>query len=187
MSTLNRTARKHLPAGGGGGQAMVEFAFTVALLLVLVCASIDFGRALSTMQLIDELTRQGSMLASRGDLLPQAVTAVINGESGLNLADKGEVIITSVTNENGKYLITGQTSSTDTGQTKLSNSSKIGTGVGTDVTGTVPNAADGALQPGQTLFVTEIYYTFAPITPIGNLLQESAVTLPPLLYTAAYF
>ena len=93
----------------------------------------------------------------------------------------GVVIITSVTNNSSVFTITGQAS-----QGRLAQSSKIGTGVGTNVTGTLPAAAENSLQNGQTIFVTEIFYTFAPLTPIGNL-TKNAVSLPSTLYNSAYF
>lgn len=181
MSPIYRSARGKFIANHSG-QAVAEFALGVTLLLFLVCASIDFGRMLNDVQVMAELTRQGSMLSSRGDSLTQAITAVVNGESALDLVNNGEVIITSVTNENNVYTITGQLSSTTTGQTKLSQTSKVGTGVG--ATATVPAAAAGILQVGQTIFVTEIFYSFSPITPIGTL---TGVVMPSQLYDAAYF
>jgi Flp pilus assembly protein TadG len=167
------------------GQAMVEFAFVVPLLLILVCGAIDFGRALNDMQIMADLTRQGSNLASRGTPLNESTAAVVSGESGLDLVHEGEVIITSVTNESGSYKITGQDSSTTDGLTKLSVTSKIGTGVGNPAT--LPAAAQSAIpQSGQTLFVTEVFYTFSPATPVGAL-TSSVISLPTTLYDTAYF
>ena len=168
-------------AARGRGQAMVEFAFTVTLLLVLICGSVDFGRALNDLQTMADLTRQGSNLASRGTSLPEAAAAVISGQSGLDLANNGVVIITSVVNNNNVFTITGQAS-----QGRLAQTSKIGTGVGTNVTGTLPVAAQNSLQNGQTIFVTEIFYGYAPITPIVNL-TKNAISLPSTLYNSAYF
>src|ERR1700682_1122665 len=84
------------------GQAVVEFAMIATLLLILLCASIDFGRALNYVQGLIELTRQGSRRAS-------------------------------------------------------------------EAAPTLQPAAGPTIQSGQTLYVTEVYYSFAPITPIGKL------------------
>ena len=166
------------------GQAIVEFAMTVTVVLILLCASIDFGRAFSEMQAISELTRQGSNLASRGSTLPQAVQAVVTGESGLDLKDFGDVIITSVTNKKNVYTISAQESSTKDGLTSLSQTSKVGSAVGGPAT--LPTAAQNTVQDGQTIFVTEIYYTFTPATGIVAL-TKNAVNLPSTLYGSAYF
>ena len=167
------------------GQAAAEFAVVVPLLILLICGSIDLGRALNDVQIMADLTRQGSNLASRGTPLNEATSALVSGASGLDLVDNGDVIITSVTNESGAYKISGQDSSTTDGLTKLSSTSKIGTGVGS--TATLPAAAQSAIpQSGQTLFITEVFYSFAPATPIGAL-TNSAISMPSTLYNSAYF
>ena len=184
MSRFSSSSRSRLIANQAG-QAAAEFAVVVPLLLVLICGAIDFGRALNDVQIMADLTRQGSNLASRGTPLNESTAAVVSGESGLDLVHFGDVIITSVTNESGAYKISGQDSSTTDGLTKLSATSKIGTGVGS--TATLPAAAQSAIpQSGQTLFVTEIFFTFSPVTPIGTL-TSSVISLPTTLYDTAYF
>jgi Flp pilus assembly protein TadG len=159
------------------GQSLAEFSVAAVLLLILIFGLIDFGRAFNTLQMMVALSRQGSNLASRGDTLTQAVAGVISGEAPLNIGASGEVIITSVTNESNVYTITGQVT-----QGALSNSSRIGSGVGS--TATVPAGASTLLQPGQTIYITEIFYQYQPITPVGTLLNT---TMPSTLYEAAYF
>jgi Flp pilus assembly protein TadG len=176
MKTRHGSSRS-TPIVNESGQATVEVALVVTLLITLVCASVDFGRALNTAQVMIELTRQGSILASRGSTLAQAASGVIAGESSLDFARNGEVIITAVTNSKSGNTITGQTS-----QGGISRSSRIGTGVGNPAT--MPAAASGTLQPGQTIYVTEVFYTFQPITPIGNL---TGIVMPSTLYESAYF
>ncbi len=141
MLPFYRSARAKLVANDSG-QAMVEFAFIVPMLLILMCAAIDFGRALYTLQVVAQLTRQGSSLASRIDTcaaaagLPQpqepmetlscSTQAVIAGESGLNIGTSGEVIMTAVQNTGTTaspiYTMEGQYS-----QGGISQTSKVGT------------------------------------------------------------
>jgi Flp pilus assembly protein TadG len=171
------------------GQAIAEFAMAVTILLIFIFAAIDFGRALNDLQVMADLTRQGSDLASRGTPLggnTGAVAAVVSGESSLDLVNNGNVIITAVTNTNNVYKISGQDSSTTDGRTKLSTTSKIGTGVGTNVSATLPAAAQSLLQNGQTLFITEVFYGFTALTPIGTI-TNGAVNMPTTLYDSAYF
>ena len=40
------------------------------------------------------------------------------------------------------------------------------------------------LQPGKTVYITEVFYSYQPITPIGSLL---GIVMPSTLYEVAYF
>ena len=140
-------------------------------------AVVDFGRALNYMEVMVGLTRQGSNLASRGTTLSASAAAVIAGDAPLNLSKNGEVIITSVANVKNVSTITGQVS-----QGGISLTSQIGTGVGSKAT--LPAASASILQNGQTIYVTEVFYTFQPITPIGQFLK---IVMPSTLYEVAYF
>jgi hypothetical protein len=124
------------------------------------------------------LTRQGSSMASRDTTLSAAANALVQG-SALNLAQSGEIIITSVARINNADQITGQAS-----QGALSNASKIGMGVGSNAS--VPAAVDDIFNnnSGQTVYITEVYYSFNSITPIGTLLN---FVLPSIFYQVAYF
>lgn len=159
------------------GQAAMEFALLVTLMLVLFFMVIDFGRAIHDVQVIAGLSRQGSNLASRGTSLSASATAVLEGDSSLNLSNNGEVIITSVSNINKVYTITGQVA-----QGKITQTSRVGNGVGN--TATVPSSAAALLAPNQTIYITEVFYSYQPITPLKNLLK---LALPATLYQAAYF
>jgi hypothetical protein len=46
------------------------------------------------------------------------------------------------------------------------------------------DSADSVPQPGQTAYVTEVYYQYQPLTPLGRII--SAV-LPSPLYDVAVF
>ena len=164
-------------AANQSGQAAIEFGFIAPILIVLLLAVVDFGRALNYMEVMVGLTRQGSNLASRGTALSASAAAVIAGDSPLNLSKNGEVIITSVANVKNVTTITGQVS-----QGGLSYTSQVGTGVGSKAT--VPAASSAVLQNGQTIYVTEVFYTFQPITPIG---QFVTIVMPSTLYEVAYF
>lgn len=173
-------AARHRGAGKSrknqSGQALVEFAAVVIMLFIFVFALIDISRAIYQEQLMTGLSREGSNLASRGTTLPNAASAVVN-ESPLDLANNGKVIVTSVMNQGGAYKITGQASAGT-----LSATSKVGTGVGS--TATLPASAQSMIAANQTIYVTEVYYTYSAITPIG---QFMSLSLPSTLYDAAYF
>jgi len=187
MSNFFRAAGKKLRANDSG-QATVELAGAVLVLLMFMCSAIDFGRALNYMQILSELTRQGSNLASRGDGTPtcdnicSANAALLAGDSGIGLANTGRVIITEVNQSSpeagGPYAVVEQGKSA----TGISATSKIAP----SGSGSINITGAPALQTGQSLYVTEIFYTFTPATGIGAL-TNNAVGFPATLYDVAYF
>lgn len=169
-------ARRH---GSDRGQALLEFTACIFVLLVMVFGLIDVSRVLHDKQVMSGLTRQGSNLASRGTSLPQTVSALVTQGAALDVGTNGKVIITSVADgTNGTPQITGQAESTG----GITVTSSVGTGIGQPAN--VPAAANTVLQKGQTIYVTEVYYSFHAVTPVGNLVK---MALPSTLYEAAYF
>ena len=54
------------------GQAILEISLMVPLLCLILFGIIDYGRALNSEQIMVDLTRQGSNMASRGTTLATA-------------------------------------------------------------------------------------------------------------------
>jgi TadE-like protein len=168
------------------GQALLELMPVIGLLLILTFGVIDLSRAIWQLEVLNSLTREGSNLASRNTSLQTSATSVINDGATLNLATYGEVIVTSVENQgtagHAKFFVTGQYVAGGLGF-----GSKIGTftgkGKGTDKA-KLPTTATTIPQPGGTIYVTEIYNTYSPITPLGAFVK---LTFPSTLYDAAFF
>jgi Flp pilus assembly protein TadG len=187
MSRLYRSIRVYLNTMKSG-QAAVEFAFCVTLILLFMCSAIDFGRALYDLQVLAELSRQGSNLASRGtgttacDSLCTSAADLVAGDSGLGLGTNGRVIVTEFSQTKpvagGNYTVVEQTKST----TGIGATSKVAPAG----SGSVVIAGAPALQTGQKLYSTEVFYSFSPATGIGAM-TNGAVGLPTQLYDIAYF
>ena len=164
------------------GQALVEFMFVASILLLLLFGLIDFCRALSVRQVITSLTREGSNLASRGTTMSDAADAVVASAAPLSIdTASGKVIITAVINVNDTFIITNQVSR----GTLTTATSKIGTGVGATVsTNWIPSTTVSIPKPNKIVYVTEVFYEFKSVTPIGDFLN---FTMPSPLYDVAYF
>jgi hypothetical protein len=177
---LSLACKRPRKMAGERGQALLELIPVMLVMLTLTFAVIDFGRAIWQLQVITGLTREGSNLASRNTTMSDSATAVVNDGRALNLANNGEVIITSVQNVGGAFVITGQYS------TGTLPASKIGTYIlnGPPQTAILPTTATTIPQPGGTIYVTEIFSSFSPITPLGAFMNY---TMPSTLYDAAYF
>ena len=160
---------------GDSGQALLEFAISATMMLTLVFGIIVFSRAIYIRELITNLTGEGSSMASRGTSLPNTAAAVVAAAAPLDLSINGRVIVSSVFNNAGKIQLSGQAS-----QGGLGAASSIGGVIGGPAT--LPVAV--VPQPNQTVYVTEVYYKYHSITPIGNLL---ATILPSQLYDVAYY
>ena len=169
------------------GAVLVELALCITILLVLVFGVIDFSLIIFDRQVMSGISRQGSDLASRGgepdpdsgiDPLQQIVSALVTQGETLNMATKGRIFITAVADVNGKPQIIDQAES----PSGISVNSAIGSGVGNAAR--MPADATPVLQAGETIYVTEVYYAFSPVTPIGKFLKLS---LASNLYESAYF
>ncbi len=158
------------------GQALLEFTLSLPVMLVLVFGLIDLSRAIFVSQVVANLAGQGSSMASRGTTLPDTVTAVAASSAPLNLTKSGRVIVSAVYNNNNVMKLTGQ--ATLGGFTAVSR-------VGSVIGGTAKLPTSAAPQLNQTVYVTEVFYSFHAITPIGNFLSKTF--LPTQLYDVAYY
>ncbi len=161
--------------GSDGGQALVEFALSASLLLTLLFGLIDFSRVIYFEEVMTNVTGEGASMASRGTSLSDTAAAVITAASELNLSSNGQVIVSAVINNNNKIQLTGQVS-----QGGIGAASQIGRVIGGNAN--LPSAASP--QANQTVYVTEVFCKFEPITPIGNFLTP---LLPSQLYDVAYY
>jgi Flp pilus assembly protein TadG len=170
------------------GQALVELSFAFVLLCVFVFGIVDFGRAIYDVEVMKNLAGEGSSMASRGTSLVTAASTVANDAGAdIYINTQGCVILTAVTNNAGTLAVTDQAY---TGS--LPCSSKIGcvSGVGNckSSNANLPAEAVTALKAepsGSSLYATEIYYTYAPVTPLPAFLGNTI--LPSQLYSVAYY
>jgi Flp pilus assembly protein TadG len=168
-----------MKAENRSGHALVEFSVASMMLLMLVFGLIDFARAIYTRQILAALSREAANLASRGTTLSNTVAAVRTSALPLDMDAKGYVIVSVIhRNANNSVVVTNQL----TGGGSPAASRVAAGGLGSVPVLPVTNPVLPVTN--QTLYVAEVYYGYAPVTPIGRLLRAS---LPSKLYDVAYF
>lgn len=163
------------------GAAFVELAICLPMMFVLMFGVIEFSQIILDNQIMTGLSRQGSDLASRGSgmSLSAIASALVTQGASLNIGTRGRIILTEVRNDaNGKPQILFQVPS----PTGIPATSAINSWVRNPAS--VPLNARTVLNAGQTLFVTEVFYSYVPMTPLGGFLK---MNLTSKLYDVAYF
>jgi|KBSMisStaDraftv2_1062788.scaffolds.fasta_scaffold62731_5 hypothetical protein len=182
------------------GQAVLEFALVVPLVLVLVLGVVEVSYALLDQHIVSKLSREGSNLISRDTSLADAATAMTNMSSRpVNFTDGSSTVIFSVV----KNVAT--VGASNYGKSVLYARYRYGSYSGSSILnntggsfGSAPDYEafnsdnDTSLQitnlpttltPGDMLYVTEIYTRHPIITPF----DKFGITVPQTLYSIAYF
>src|SRR5256885_1472371 len=196
-----RSLRKLL--AGAKGQAMLETALVMPLVVVLVLGVIEFSYALLDAHVVTKTTREGSNLISRNASLQDAVSAMKSmSDRPLNFDDGSSKIIFSVlkrgatvgtTNYNVNILYQRFSYGTYPGSSKLTTRGAGSFGGAPDYTANnsdgdsnlqVTNVPAGLLvTTGGMIYVTEIYTRHTLLTPLSYF----GLALPQTLYSIAYF
>ncbi len=188
--------------GSSSGQSLVEFAVMLPLVLLIVLGVVEVSYAVLDQQVVTRLTREGSNLISRDTSLADAATAISTITSRpVNLANGSRMIFsvlrkggtTGTPNYNQIILYQRYVFGNYTGNSKLV---MAGSGTFRGAPDYEANAADTntglrvtnvpanlVANPGDMIYVTELYTRHTLITPLNNF----GVTLPTTLYSIAYF
>jgi Flp pilus assembly protein TadG len=185
------------------GQVIVEFALVLPLLILLALGVIDISFLLHDQHIVIRLSREGSNLISRNVTLGAAATTMstmVNPPVNLN-GSNSKMIFTVLTNYSGsgqnnsrvivyqRWAIGGLAASSvfqgSLPQTSFGPAPDyIAANPGGNTNLRVNNVPTSlVINPGQFVYVTEIFTRHALLTPLGNF----GVSLPSTLYSVAYF
>jgi Flp pilus assembly protein TadG len=167
------------PAGGwtwrrllrcAAGNVAVEFALSVPVILMMMLGSAEMARFVILHQKLDRVATTISDLVSRAETISESqiddiFTAAGQVAEPFDLAGRGVVIVSSITNDDG----TGATIAWQrSGGGSYSAVSELG------VEGDEPDLPDGfEVREGETAIVAEVFYDFTPF--LSELIVEPQV------------
>ena len=163
------------------GQAVLEFAIVLPLILLLLMGIYDFACALRANNSISNMSREGANLASRPsagmqDRRQDIMNALSATAQPLNMRENGMMFIT---------VIQGDTIRSQEGwensRLKDSVASRIGTPTPSQPNPKVHAIASLALAPTQSAFVVEVFYNYR------SLFSSNALLLGQQLYSRTVF
>ena len=168
---------------GQNGQALLELALVLPLLVLLVLGVFDFSRAILAKNIITNVSREGASLASRSSIPPEDImNSLAYTALPLDMNDRGMMYITKITGvKHGNRIDPTIINATDQfrWKNKTSPPSKIGMPSGANTIAN--NLGSLTLNEDDTVYVVEVFYNYKSIFSTGKLL------LPKQLYTMSIF
>ena len=156
------------------GQALIELALVLPLLVLLVVGVFDFSRAIHANNIISNVSREGANLSSRTSFAAQDIMNVLaDTAQPLKMQNNGMMYITVVTGVTGG----DPAIQLQTGWQNSSLKNTISSRLGTSVNPTTHSLAALNLQTGQTVNVVEVFYNYQ------SLFSSNAARLGRQLYS----
>ena len=147
---------------GEKGQALVEAAIVLPLLLLILLGLIESGNGLAIKHKMAVLSREGANIASRGSSLQETLDVVMNGGDEIQLSGNGGAIISRIVVTAGTPVVMNQLA-----YSGFEGRSRLGLPDSTAVAlETVP------LTEGQILYAVEILFEYKPLTPVGSIVPK---------------
>ncbi|HTS18677.1 MAG TPA: TadE/TadG family type IV pilus assembly protein [Verrucomicrobiae bacterium] len=183
-----KPAARRKAHGAESGQALVEFALVMLILILLAYSLMDFCVAVYEKQLLTNLSREGANLSARGvgtsqlDIMSNALFAVWMESSPLNLSNShsGRLILTSAayttdSRGHGNYVVTHQLQSGSLTASSL---------VAPNGTNGLINVPTNLVAAGHSLYIAEVFYSNSVPAPIKKLIP---INITNRFYDVAFF
>lgn len=169
--------REGQPTPGVGnerGTAIIEFAFVLPVILVLLLGTIDFGHLIQTRLVMTNVAREGASIASRQSTVDPNITNLLAASGRplqLDGAD-GRVYVSRIkagpSDASPQPTVTNQFTAGSLGVTSRIDGSFANLGLSSGVFDhLVFNTNNGSADIAEVT-VVEIYYKYRPITPFPN-------------------
>ena len=185
------------------GQSLIEFALMMPLVILMALGVVEVAYALLDQHVVTKLAREGSNLISRDTSLEAAGTALTTMSTApVDFSDGSSKLIFSVirvgsttgtANFGQRVMIQRRVMGTLPYNSKLTMAGSGSFGGPPEYEAANADSNTGlrvtnlpaglATFPGATIYVTEIYTTHPLITPV----QRFGLSVPPVLYSIAYF
>lgn len=156
------------------GQAVVEFAMILPLMLFLFLGMLEIGNALAVSHSLSRLSREAANIASRGTSLDTVLTVAASNGRDIHLGERGGLVVSRIGVRNQGVEVLAQVASPG-----LRERSRLGA-IGSDPV----SFASYGMEAGNTHYVVEIFYHYRPITPFARLFESA---LPDPIYQRAVF
>jgi Flp pilus assembly pilin Flp len=195
--------RRHLRAmfSSERGQALIEFSLVLPVVAVVALGVVELSYALLDSHIVTKLSREGSNLTSRDVSLADAVTALrsmtnppvdfsLRSSVILSVIKRGDT--TGTTNFGKDILIQQYKFGAIAATSRLQTRGTATFGGAPDYRAPNPDSNSNLqltslpanlLTDGGILYVTEVFSTHTPITP----LDRFGISIPNTLYSIAYF
>lgn len=145
----------------GRGQALVELALVLPLLVLLFLGVFDFSRAIHAKNIITNVSREGANMASRSSLAPQDImNALAWTARPLDMQNKGMMYVTVVQGTGGDPTIQSQTAWANAANTMKLVGSRLGAPTPSNPNPPVRSLASLGLKTGQKAQVIEVFYKY---------------------------
>ena len=142
------------------GQAFVELALVLPILVLLLVGVYDFACAIRADNTISNMSREGANLASRTSMAPQDImNTLAMTAKPLDMQNNGMIYITVVQRTAGQTQILNQTGWQNS-NIKNTITSRIGTPTPGSPTPPAQNLGSLPLAANQTINVVEVFYYY---------------------------